>query len=247
MFTLRSCAPPFCAVLGIGCSWGCCWSCGRQFARQVSMRSEGPSCFSCICQSLPSLFICCFPSQVRNLPHMNQEVACCDAGSYVETPSGSIGMQSDYTAASEDISPNGVMPRAVRYPTSFWNQVRWLVYRTVLDMVRNPADLTSRLLVNLLMGMMQGLIFMGNTVSRGGVPVDGWFPIRYLKSKAKRSICKAMSRIGFVSRKRYRTLRSVCCNASSRVGGGRLYLLRECDRLDEMVFGPAQAGLCQVE
>lgn len=53
------------------------------------------------------------------------------------------------------------------YPTSFWNQLGWLIYRNLLQVMRNPADMAGRVFANLAVGIFLGLIFMGPLAGKG--------------------------------------------------------------------------------
>jgi hypothetical protein len=46
------------------------------------------------------------------------------------------------------------------YPTSIWNQLRWLMWRNLLAYLRNPADVAGRLVTYLFVGIVLGLIFV---------------------------------------------------------------------------------------
>lgn len=85
------------------------------------------------------------------------------------TPNGSV-MGSD--ADPDERRLCGWLP-VHSYPTSFWNQLRWLMYRNVLQVLRNPADMAGRVFCNLVLGIMLGLIFMGPNNRKGskGDPV----------------------------------------------------------------------------
>eukprot|EP00884_Botryococcus_braunii_P000761 jgi/Botrbrau1/10686/Bobra.139_2s0016.1 len=84
------------------------------------------------------------------------------------TPTESIAASSDIGAPAEQARLCGLLPYSSPYPTSFWNQLRWLMYRNMLEVLRNPADLMGRLLLNLLVGIMEGMIFMGPSYMHGG-------------------------------------------------------------------------------
>lgn len=61
---------------------------------------------------------------------------------------------------------------APNYPTSFWNQLRWLMWRSLLAYLRNPADVAGRLLMYLFVGIMLGLIFLGDRRGEAPSPSD---------------------------------------------------------------------------
>eukprot|EP00884_Botryococcus_braunii_P014363 jgi/Botrbrau1/22928/Bobra.0030s0006.1 len=59
----------------------------------------------------------------------------------------------------------GLLP-ARTYPTPFWNQLRWLMWRNLLAYLRNPADVAGRLIMYLFIGLVLGLVFLQDR--RGG-------------------------------------------------------------------------------
>eukprot|EP00884_Botryococcus_braunii_P016094 jgi/Botrbrau1/3168/Bobra.37_2s0003.2 len=109
-------------------------------------------------------------------PPVPQETPSKKDGSVTGSVNGLLSRAASGVSSLGDLKQEGrlcgVIPRASVYPTSFWNQVRWLIYRNALNLIRNPADLAGRVLANLGLGLIEGLIFMGPSVTRGVEGLD---------------------------------------------------------------------------
>jgi hypothetical protein len=83
---------------------------------------------------------------------------------------------------------HGVVRAAVSapaYPTSFFNQLICLLWRSLMVYVRNPADVAGRLMMSLSIGIVVGITFMRSNEGKcrlachagGFLPFFGFFPI----------------------------------------------------------------------
>eukprot|EP00884_Botryococcus_braunii_P002265 jgi/Botrbrau1/12039/Bobra.0293s0015.1 len=101
-----------------------------------------------------------FIQEKLNLSDCSGSVSMKDSGaeSGLGTPSGSVvGSETD----PDERRLCGFLP-VLSYPTSFWNQLRWLMYRNVLQVMRNPADMAGRVFCNLVLGIMLGAHLYGS-------------------------------------------------------------------------------------
>eukprot|EP00884_Botryococcus_braunii_P020149 jgi/Botrbrau1/6818/Bobra.0153s0015.3 len=78
--------------------------------------------------------------------------------------------------ADETVGPSGLHGRCVTcgtnavkaattvpvYPTSFWNQLMCLLWRSLMSYLRNPADVIGRLLMSLSIGIVVGVTFINS-------------------------------------------------------------------------------------
>ncbi|CAF2132802.1 unnamed protein product [Rotaria magnacalcarata] len=54
----------------------------------------------------------------------------------------------------------GLFHRAPKYKASFFTQLRWLMWRSAVDMFKNPFELRLRLVLAIIIGLLFGIIFL---------------------------------------------------------------------------------------
>ena len=47
-----------------------------------------------------------------------------------------------------------------RYRSGFFRQMRWLLWRSLIDTFRNPFELRLRLVISIILGVLLGLLFL---------------------------------------------------------------------------------------
>eukprot|EP00884_Botryococcus_braunii_P016069 jgi/Botrbrau1/3145/Bobra.0070s0112.1 len=65
------------------------------------------------------------------------------------------------------------------YPTTMWNQLRVLCWRAFIQYTRSPADVLRRILSNMIIGTLIGVIFKNTVGYDGGILIISFFSLIY--------------------------------------------------------------------
>ncbi|CAF1073260.1 unnamed protein product [Adineta steineri] len=60
----------------------------------------------------------------------------------------------------DDDQPNRIFDHSSKYKTNIFNQFRWLLWRLLIDMFRNPFEFRLRILVSIILGLILGFSFL---------------------------------------------------------------------------------------
>ncbi|CAF0893876.1 unnamed protein product [Adineta steineri] len=73
-----------------------------------------------------------------------------------------IGEARQYHEIDDDQSNStgGIFHRSTKYKSSFFRQFRWLLWRSGIDMFRNPFQLRLRIMISIILGVLLGLLFL---------------------------------------------------------------------------------------